>query len=264
VADRHVHASLVEGIQASRARHERFGHNDLRHLELLLDKCGDEEPVLLVVDGVYSMMGDTADVPGVVRLARAHGARVYIDEAHGLGVLGQHGCGAAEHLGCLDDVDLVAGGLGKALACGGGFLAGPRPVIDYVKHTSRAFIYSTSMTPASVASALAALHIVRTEPERRSRLLALAARCRQGLRGLGLEVGDGISPIIPVVIGQDALMCQVFHTLLEEGIYVNPVLTPAAPRAMLRISCAAGHCEADIDRLLDTLGRVRRRLGIAA
>ena len=209
------------------------------------------------------MEGDLADLPGIVRLARKYHARTYVDEAHGIGVLGPNGAGAAEHLGVLDDVDIVMGTFSKSLASVGGFIAGPKPVVDYLKHTARPFVFSASLPAASVAAVGAALEVMRQEPERQKRLEKVASQLRQELRYRGFSVLDGITPIVPVVIEDEVDLCHLCKALLEEGIYINPVLRPAASHNLLRISCTAAHTDAHVDRLVSTLERVAQRLGIA-
>ena len=185
-----------------------------------------------------------------------------MDEAHGLGVLGRTGAGAAEHLGVLDDVDIVMGTFSKALASTGGFVAGPREVVDYLKHTARAFVFSASLPPASVAAAGAALEIIRKEPERRMRLLQMARSLRAELRARGFSVLDGETAIVPVVIREEMDLCRLCKELLAEGIYINPVLKPAAAQNLLRISCTSEHTEAHVARLVETITKVAGRLGI--
>jgi 8-amino-7-oxononanoate synthase len=262
LCDHTLHASLVEGALRSPARTARFRHNDLEHLERCLENCPPEERILIVSEGVFSMEGDIADLPGIVRLARPYGARTYVDEAHGLGVLGATGAGAAEHLGVLDDIDIVMGTFSKSLASVGGFVASSKPVIDYLKHTARPFVFSASLPPASVAAVGAALEIMRKEPERRHHLLRTAERLRQELRRRGFGVLDGETAIVPVVIQDEIDLCRLCKALLEDGIYINPVLRPAAAQNLLRISCTAAHTDAHVDRLIETLAKVAKRLGI--
>jgi 8-amino-7-oxononanoate synthase len=263
LCDHTLHASLLEGAMRSTARTVRFRHNDLGHLERCLRNCSADERVLIVSEGVFSMEGDLADLPGIVGLARKYRARTYVDEAHGIGVLGPNGAGAAEHLGALDDVEIVMGTFSKSLASVGGFIAGPKPVVDYLKHTARPFVFSASLPAASVAAVGAALEVMRQEPERQQRLEKVASQLRCELRARGFSVLDGITPIVPVVIENEEDLCHLCKSLLEEGIYINPVLRPAASHNLLRISCTAAHTDAHVDRLVNTLERVARRLGIA-
>jgi 8-amino-7-oxononanoate synthase len=262
ICDHRLHASLVEGALRSEARVMRFRHNDLDHFERCLSKCASDEKILVVSEGVFSMEGDLAELRGLVNLSKSKAARIYVDEAHGLGVLGRTGAGAAEHLGVLDEVDIVMGTFSKALASTGGFIAGPREVVDYLKHTARAFVFSASLPPASVAAAGAALEIIRKEPERRLRLLQMARSLRAELRARGFSVLDGDTAIVPVVIREEEDLCRLCKALLAEGIYVNPVLKPGAAQNLLRISCTSEHTEAHIERLVATITKVAARLGV--
>ncbi len=262
VCDHNLHASLVEGALRSPARTVRFRHNDMEHFERCLENCPPDEKILIVSEGVFSMEGDIADMRGITRLAKPYGARVYVDEAHGLGLLGATGAGAAEHLGVLDDVDMVMGTFSKSLASVGGFIAANHTVIDYLKHTSRPFVFSASLPPASVASAGAALEIMKQEPERRHHVLRLAQILRDELGARGFSVLPGETAIVPVVVREEMDLCRLCKKLLEQGIYINPVLRPAAAQNLLRISCTAAHTEAHVERLVSTLVRVIGELGI--
>lgn len=262
ICDHNLHASLVEGALRSPARTVRFRHNDLDHFERCLENCPPEEKILIVSEGVFSMEGDVADLRGIMKLTKPYGARVYVDEAHGIGVLGATGAGAAEHLGVLDDVDIVMGTFSKSLASVGGFIAAERSVVDYLKHTARPFVFSASLPAASVAAVSAALHIMKTEPERRLHLLKIAQTLRDELNARGFAVLPGETAIVPVVIREELDLCRLCKALLEEGIYINPVLRPAAAQNLLRISCTSAHTENHVDRLLKTLVRVADDLGI--
>lgn len=262
ICDHNLHASLVEGALRSPARTMRFRHNDMDHFERCLENCPPEDKILVVSEGVFSMEGDVADLTGIMKLAKPYGARVYVDEAHGIGVLGATGAGAAEHLGVLDDVDIVMGTFSKSLASVGGFIAGERAVVDYLKHTARPFVFSASLPAASVAAVDAALHIMKKEPDRRQRLLRVAQLLRDELRAQGFNVLPGETAIVPVVIQNELDLCRLCKALLEEGIYINPVLRPAAAQNLLRISCTAAHTEAHVERLVRTLVRVAGDLEI--
>ncbi len=264
VCDHNLHASLVEGALRSPARVMRFRHNDLEHFSRCLNNCPPDDKILVVSEGVFSMEGDLADMRGLVAKSKPYGARIYVDEAHGLGVLGPTGAGASEHLGVLDEVDIVMGTFSKALASVGGFIAGAKVVIDYLKHTARPFVFSASLPAASVAAAGAALEIIKQEPERRTKLLNLAQQLRNELRAQGFSVLDGETAIVPVVIREEVDLCRLCKALLAEGIYINPVLKPAAAQNLLRISCTSAHTEAHIDRLVTTLKRVSQQLGVEA
>jgi 8-amino-7-oxononanoate synthase len=262
ICDHNLHASLVEGALRSSARTMRFRHNDLDHFERCLENCPPEEKILIVSEGVFSMEGDIADLRGILKLAKPYGARVYVDEAHGIGVLGPTGAGADEHLGVLDDVDIVMGTFSKSLASVGGFIAGERTVVDYLKHTARPFVFSASLPAASVAAVGAALQIMRKEPERREHLLRIAQMLREELCSRGFNVLPGETAIVPLVIQEELDLCRLSKALLEEGIYINPVLRPAAAQNLLRISCTAAHTEKHVERLVSTLERVTGSLGI--
>jgi 8-amino-7-oxononanoate synthase len=262
LCDHTMHASLLEGALRSPARTVRFRHNDLAHLEHCLQNCSPDENVLIVSEGVFSMEGDLADLPGLVKLAKLYDSRVYVDEAHGIGVLGATGAGTAEHFGVLDDVDIVMGTFSKSLASVGGFIAAETAVIDYLKHTARPYVFSAALAPASVAAVNAAVDVMREEPERRERLLATARRLRNELRSRGCWVLDGETPIVPVVVPNEIDLCRLCKGLLEHDIYVNPVLRPAATQNLLRISCTAAHTDAHTDRLVDSICRVARELEI--
>ncbi len=262
ICDHNLHASLVEGALRSPARTVRFRHNDMEHFERCLENCPPDEKIFIVSEGVFSMEGDIADLRGIMKLAKPYGARTYVDEAHGIGVLGPTGAGAAEHLGVLDEVDIVMGTFSKSLASVGGFIAGERAVVDYLKHTARPFVFSASLPPGSVAAVAQALQIMRKEPERRLHLLRIAQLLRDELRSRGFNVLPGETAIVPVVIQQELDLCRLCKRLLEEGIYINPVLRPAAAQNLLRISCTAAHTEAHVERLITTLVRVAAELGI--
>lgn len=261
LCDHNVHASLVEGALRTPARVLRYRHNDMAHLERYLQECAGES-VLIVTESVFSMEGDAADLVGTARLARQYGARLYVDEAHTIGVFGLHGAGLAQQLGVLDDVDILMGTFSKSLASIGGFIASSRPVIEYLKHTARPFVFSASVAPASIAAVLAALEIMREEPERQQRLFSVARMLRKELIGRGFWVLHGDTPIIPVVIPDELALFRMCRNLLDEGIYVNPVLRPAASHNLLRISCTAAHTEAHAGMFIEALERAFKRLGV--
>ena len=262
ICDHNLHASLVEGALRSPARTVRFRHNDMEHFERCVENCPPEEKIFIVSEGVFSMEGDIADLEGILRVAKPYGARVFVDEAHGIGVLGETGAGAAEHLGVLDDVDIVMGTFSKSLASVGGFIAAEKEVVDYLKHTARPFVFSASLPAASVAAVGQALEIMRKEPERRLRLLRIANLLREELAAHGFNVLPGETAIVPVVIREEIDLCRLCKALLEQGIYINPVLRPAAAQNLLRISCTSAHTERHVERLVETLVRVSSELGI--
>src|SRR6202050_4401320 len=262
ICDHNLHASLVEGALRSPARTVRFRHNDMEHFERCLENCPPEEKIFIVSEGVFSMEGDIGDLPGTLRVAKPYGARVFVDEAHGIGVLGRTGAGAAEHLGVLDEVDIIMGTFRQSLGAVGGFIAAEHAVVYYLKHTARPFVFSASLPAASVAAVGAALDIMRKEPERRLHLQRIAHLLRGELRSRGFNVLPGETAIVPVVIREEIDLCRLCKTLLEQGIYINPVLRPAAAQNLLRISCTAVHTEQHVERLVRTLEKVSDDLGI--
>ena len=262
IADRNIHASILDGCLASFARTTRYRHNDMADLEKVLASLQPDEGRLIVVDGVFSMEGDTANLPEIVRLAREHNARIYVDEAHAIGVLGLDGRGTAEHYQVEPDVDVVMGTFSKSFASIGGFVAARREVIEFLKHHSRSFVYSASLAPANAAAVLKAIEIIEREPERRRRLRDLSRMVRRELAGLGFKLLDGISPVIPVVVDDEVLVCKFFWELMSEGIYTNPVLVPAVSHSLVRISCMATHSDEQTERLLESMHRVGKKLEI--
>lgn len=262
VADRNIHASILDGCLASFARTTRFRHNDMEDLEKVLAGLQSDEGRLIVVDGVFSMEGDTANLPEIVRLAHRYSARIYVDEAHAIGVLGANGRGTSEHFGVEGDVDIVMGTFSKSFASIGGFVASRRDVIEFIKHHSRAFVYSASLAPANAAAVLKAIEIIEREPERRQRLRELSASLRRELVRLGFKLLEGFTPVIPVVVDDEVLVCKFFWELMSEGIYTNPVLAPAVSHSLVRISCMATHTDEHAERLLESMYRIGKKLGL--
>ena len=264
--DRDNHASIIDGCRLSFAKLYKYRHSETEDLERLLrdTPIGKDGGRMIVTDGVFSMLGDLAPVPEIVRLGRKYEARTIIDDAHGLGVLGPHGKGTCEHLGVLDDVDMIVGTFSKSFACLGGFIAGPSDVIDTLCHTNRAVMFSASMTPSSVATVLECLKIVQEEPERRARLWGHVAKMKKGLEDLGLDVIDGGSPILSVVIGEEATTMEFNRLLCEHGVFVNAVLPPAAPpnQSLLRTSYMATHTDEDLDQILAAFKTVAEQMQI--
>ena len=263
-SDRQNHASLVDGIRLGFGTDRRYRHGDLDHLEALLREAKPEAGKLIVSDGVFSMEGDICNLPRIAELAGQYGARVLIDDAHGLGVLGEHGRGTAEYFGLEDETDLVMGTFSKSFASLGGVIAGSFDVINYVKHKARALIFSAAMTPAAVASALAALDIIETEPERRARLMDIAEKMHDGFRAMGFDTGVSVTPVVPVLIGDQVRCFRFWKALFEEGVFANPVIPPAVEpgHALIRTSYMATHTDAQLDRVLDTFERIGRRMGL--
>jgi 8-amino-7-oxononanoate synthase len=258
------HACILDGARLGFARILKYKHNDMASLAQKLAAVPADHGKLIVVDGVFSMEGDLCNLPEIVRLKKQHGARLMVDDAHGLGVLGASGRGTPEHFGLESDVDLLMGTFSKSLATVGGFVAGEASVIDYIKHHARSEIFSAAPPPASVAAAAQALAIVEREPERRKLLWEHTAYMKRELRGLGFDTGDSETPVIPIVVGENLTVFQMVARLQEEGVFVNCVISPAVPegRAMLRTSYMATHTRAHLDRALDALGRVGRELGV--
>lgn len=264
VLDNMDHACILDGARLSFGRVLKFLHNDMASLEERLRSIDGGRGSLIVVDGVFSMEGDLADLPGIVALAKRHGSRVMVDDAHGVGVMGDHGRGTAEHFGLEPDVDLVMGTFSKSLAAVGGFVAGDRLVIDWVKHHARSLMFSAAPPPASVASVIKALEVIEREPERRARLWENTRYMKRELENLGYDTGASQSPVIPLSVGEDMTAFRMTMRLQEEGVFVNPVITPAVPpdRAMIRTSYMATHTRDHLDRALAAIAKVGRELGV--
>jgi len=258
------HACIIDGCRLGFGKHHKFRHNDTQELEEKLANAPADRGKLIVVDGVFSMEGDLAPLPRIVELKRRYAARLMVDDAHGLGVFGENGRGTPEHFGIEDDVDLVMGTFSKSLAAVGGFVAGDRYVIEHIKHTARAEIFSAAPPPSSMAAAMKALEIVEREPERRKRLWENTEYMKRELTALGFDTGHSSSPVIPIVVGEDLTSYTMTTRLGEEGVFVNPVVSPAVPpgRAMIRTSYMATHTREHLDRSLEALAKVGRELGI--
>jgi len=258
------HACILDGCRLGFGKIYKFKHNDMASLEAKLSAVPEGRGRLIVVDGVYSMEGDLAPLPEIVALKKRFAARLMVDDAHGLGVLGENGRGTAEHFSVEGEVDLVMGTFSKSLAAIGGFVAGDAEVIDYVRHTARSAVFSAALPPASAAAALAALEIVEREPERRKQLWEATAYMKRELSGLGFDTGNSESPVIPIVVGDDERALRMVRRLQEEGVFVNCVISPAVPedRAMIRTSYMATHQRAHLDRALEAFARVGRELGL--
>jgi len=267
LADKSNHASIVEGCllsQVAQAHFVRFAHKDMAALESRLQKIDPEAGKLIVVDGVFSMEGDIIQLPELCRLARKYGAALMVDDAHAIGVLGEHGAGTASHFGLTDQVHLIMGTFSKSLASLGGFIAADFQTIDYLKHHSRPLIFSASMSPANAAAVMAALKIMLAEPERMKQLWRNTARMKQGLISLGFDLGDSQTPILPVYCRDLMVAFKLCKRLEEEGVFVNPVVSPAVPagQELIRISLMATHTDGQIDFALDKLGKVGKELGL--
>jgi len=258
------HASILDGVRLSFGKPMKFRHNDPADLEKKLGLIDEKKGKLIAIEGVYSMEGDVAPLPEMVRLKKEYGARLFLDEAHSLGVFGENGRGVAEHFGVEDDVDLVMGTFSKSLATVGGFIAGSFEVIDYIKHNARAQIFTAAIPPGAVAAVEAALDIIESEPERRERLWENTEYMRVELEGLGFETCGSQSPIISLLVGEDAPTFHMAKRLQEEGVFVNPVMTPAVPagQSMIRTSYMATHTREQLDQALGALAKVGRELSI--
>lgn len=266
VTDRSNHASLVDGARLSFGKVVKFDHNDMNDLERVLSSLEPDASKLIVSDGVFSMEGDIVNLPRLVELAQKFKARVMIDDAHSIGVLGPSGAGTAEHFGLTDKVDITMGTFSKSFASIGGFIAADSNVIEYVKHFSREMIFSASIPPASAASVLAALKIIKEEPERRKRLWAITERMHRELRGLGFDIGTTQTPIVPVYIGDDVQCFGFWKMLTEAGIFANAIISPAvAPgHALIRTSYTANHTDEQLDRVLSVFASIGKKAGLIA
>jgi 8-amino-7-oxononanoate synthase len=263
--DKDDHASIVDGCRLSYGKVKRFRHNDMEGLERALKSCPLGSGRFIVVDGVFSMGGDIAPLPDIVKLAKRYGARVMVDDAHSLGILGE-GKGTAAHFKLTDQVDLIMGTFSKSLASLGGFVAGDRLVVDYIKHVARSLIFSASIPPANAAAALAALEVIKEEPELREKLWKVSERVHRSLREMGFDTGQSETPVIPVIVGNDRKTFDFWRSLFDEGVFTNPVVSPAvAPKdSRLRTSYMATHTEAQIDRVLAAFKKCGRKMGIIA
>ncbi len=261
VLDKDDHASIVDGALLALGEVRRFAHNDMDHLDRVLGKIDDDIGVLVVVDGVYSMGGDLAPLPDIIRIVKEHGARLMVDDAHSIGVMGG-GRGTSAHFGVTDDVDLIMGTFSKSFASLGGFIAGEAEVMDFVQHRARSFIFSASMPAANVAAVLAALEIMENEPERIDRLWEVTARMRAGLNEMGFEMGPSTTPIIPIIMGEMNKTLIAWKMCFDAGLYTNAVVPPGVPpdQCLLRTSYMATHTDEQIDRALNILGEVGREL----
>jgi 8-amino-7-oxononanoate synthase len=263
--DRENHASLYDGARLSFGAMRKYRHNDLKDLERLLTRdAGKPGGRMIVTDGIFSMSGHVADLPGIVELARKYGARVAVDDAHATGVLGENGRGTPEHFGLEEEVDLIIGTFSKSFASVGGFVTGPRAVINYVKHHGRPFIFTAALPAMQVAVALEALEVMQNEPQHRQRLQQNATRLRQGLNDLGFDTLGSETQIVPVLIGPDELTVIFWKGLWEAGIFTTPALPPGVPRgrSIIRTSVNANHTPEQIERLLEAFAGVGRGLGM--
>ncbi len=258
------HASIMVGKQLSFSKLMKFKHNNMESLEKCLQKCEADKIKLIVVDGVFSMEGDIAKLPEIVALSKKYNASIYVDEAHSLGVLGDHGRGVCNHFNATDDVDVIMGTFSKSFASIGGFVASNKEVINLLRHTSRPYIFSASATPAATAAVLAAIDIMLSEPERIAHLWDMTHLALDGFRNLGFEIGHTETPIIPLFIRDNNKTFLFTKMLFDEGIFVNPVVSPAVPSndTLIRFSLMATHTKEQVEIALDKIGKCGKQLGI--
>jgi 8-amino-7-oxononanoate synthase len=263
ILDKEDHASIVDGARLGYGKIERFPHNDIEHLERVLKSIPEDRGRLIVVDGVFSMGGDLADLPHLIPMARKYDARVMVDDAHGMGVVGG-GRGTAREFGMDNDVDLIMSTFSKSFASLGGFIAGDSDIIHYIKHTARSLIFSASIPASNAAAVLAAIQVIRDEPERVTRVNIIGETIRTELRAMGFNIGNSVTPIVPVIIGDDELTFRSWKALFENGVFVNPVVSPAvsAGQQLLRTSYMATHTDEQIDKVLSVFQKVGKELAI--
>lgn len=259
--DEQDHASIIEGRRLSFSTALKYKHNDMASLEKQLQKCDPDKVKLIVTDSVFSMEGDVANVPEIVKLAKKYNASVMVDEAHGIGVFGKGGRGVCNHFGVTDDVDLVMGTFSKSFASLGGFIATDKEITNFLRHHSRSYIFTASITPASTAAALKAIDIMESEPERQEHLWEITHFALDGFRNMGCEIGNTSTPIIPLFIRDDYKTYHVVRDLFDEGLFVNPVVSPAvAPQdTLIRFSLMATHSKAHVEYALDKFQKVFRK-----
>lgn len=260
ILDEQDHASIIEGRRLSFSNYLKYRHNDMESLEEQLQKCAPDKVKLIVTDGVFSMEGDVANLPKIVELAKKYNATIMVDEAHSIGVFGKGGRGTCNHFGVTDDVDLIMGTFSKSLSSLGGFIACDKVVTNYLRHHSRSYIFTASITPASTAAVNAALDILISEPERQENLWKLTKFALDGFRNMGCEIGNTSTPIIPLFIRDNLLTFKITTELFEEGIFVNPVVSPAvAPHdTLIRFSLMATHTMEQVTTALEKIQKVFR------
>jgi 8-amino-7-oxononanoate synthase len=263
VTDRLDHASIIDGCRLSFGKMVRFRHNDMEDLEGQLARHKGKG-ILIVVDGVFSMEGDIANLPEISKLAKKYEARLFIDEAHSLGVLGEKGTGTGEYFNMQDAVDVVMATASKSLASIGGFIASNSIVINYIKHNARSMIFTASLPPACVGAIDAALDLIVAEPERRSKLMQIASKMREEFKAMGYNVNNSQSPIIPLTIGNDLLAFKMWRMLFDKGIFASPVVTPAVPegQSIIRTSYMSTHTDNHLDFILDKFKKIGKHLGV--
>ncbi len=259
--DEQDHASIIEGRRLSFSQSLKYKHNDMESLEKQLQKCAPDKVKLIVTDGVFSMEGDVANLPKIVELAKKYDASVMVDEAHGIGVFGEGGRGTCNHFGVTKDVDLVMGTFSKSFASLGGFIATDKEITNFLRHHSRSYIFTASITPASTAAALKAIEIMKAEPERQEHLWSITKFALEGFRNMGCEIGNTSTPIIPLYIRDNYLTFLITRELFDEGIFVNPVVSPAvAPQdTLIRFSLMATHTREQVETALEKIQKVFKK-----
>lgn len=264
IYDEQDHASIIEGRRLSFSTCLKYKHNDMEALEKQLQRCEPDKVKLIVTDGVFSMEGDVANLPEIVRLAKKYNAAVMVDEAHGIGVFGKGGRGTCDHFGVTNDVDLIMGTFSKSFASLGGFIATDKEITNFLRHHSRSYIFTASITPASTAAALKAIDLMIEEPERQENLWKITEFALDGFRQMGCEIGNTATPIIPLFIRDDYKTYTVTRDLFDEGLFVNPVVTPAvAPQdTLIRFSLMATHTKEQVEFALEKIEKVFRKHGI--
>jgi 8-amino-7-oxononanoate synthase len=263
ICDKEVHACIIDAVRMAGCQMKRFRHNDLNDLERVLKETETGSRMVLI-DGVYSMGGDLAPLPEISALCKQYGARLFVDDAHGIGVMGAGGRGTHVHFNCVDDVDLIMGTFSKSFASLGGVIAGDRDVMDFIMHHARSLIFSASMPPANVATVLACLDVIEADPSYVQRVHTQASKVRDGLRAHGFNCGESVTPIVPVIIGDDYKTLMTWKAMYAHGVYVNPVVPPGVPpsKSLLRTSYMATHTDAHVEQVLGAFAAVGREMGL--
>jgi len=263
LCDRENHASIIEGCQVSPARLVPYRHNSVDALRNRLKRVPEDAGRLIIMDGVFSMSGDIANLPPMVEAAREYGAVMYVDEAHSLGVVGPEGRGVVHHYGLNKEVDIVMGTFSKSLGSMGGFIGGSREMIEFLKHKARCFIFTASLAPAVVGGVLKALEIMRAEPERIELLWRNTRKMHEGFKAIGFKIGTTQTPIVPILIGSEAKAFTFSQRLFEEGVFATPAIYPAVRygEAIVRTSFMSSHTDEDLDKVLDIFARIAKELG---
>jgi 7-keto-8-aminopelargonate synthetase-like enzyme len=263
ILDKDDHASIVDGARLSYGEIQRYRHNEMDHLERVFQSLPESAGKLVVVDGLFSMEGDIVKLPELTAMVKKYGARLMVDDAHAMGVLGG-GRGTAAHFGLTNETDLIMSTFSKSFASLGGFIAGDEDVVHYVKHAARSLIFSASIPPANAAAALAALHVMQQEPERIQRVNDVGKKMREGFTALGFNIGHSVTPIVPIIIGDDQTTFNTWRLLFENGVFVNPVISPAVSpgHQLLRTSYMATHTDEQLDKVLGIFEKVGKEVGL--